>query len=109
MEQQQPKTDLSALFVPVIFANGEDDDLAGLLATFRDEAVLFGDRVYQPGEDVSVIQRSLRMSRRLRVLNPSEDAPTGLDETWVVVRQPVNSRFVTICDCSVFLDLKGVS
>ena len=35
-------------FVPVIFANGEDDDLPGIAAALQNEAVQYGEHVYLP-------------------------------------------------------------
>lgn len=40
---------------PVIFANGEDDDLPGLQAFARNEAVQYRDKVYEPDETVAVV------------------------------------------------------
>ena len=39
-------------FVPVIFANGVDDDLPGIAAALRDEAVQYDGVIREPGEPV---------------------------------------------------------
>jgi hypothetical protein len=44
-------------FVPVIFANGVDDDLPGLVATMQRERFQFEDRVYNPKDgDICFIE-----------------------------------------------------
>ena len=48
------QADLGTLFVPCIFGNGRDDDTRGLVALFKNEAVMADDRVYEPGEDVTL-------------------------------------------------------
>ena len=45
--------------VPVIFANGEDDDLPGITAALENEPVQYGDRVYEAG--ASIIIRDVRL------------------------------------------------
>ena len=50
-------------FVPVIFANGEDDDAPGLQACFDDEPVQYENRIYEPGEAVTIFGRHLILSR----------------------------------------------
>jgi hypothetical protein len=50
-------------FVPVIFANGEDDDGPGLQACADNEAVQFDDRVFEPGEAIMICGRKLVVRR----------------------------------------------
>lgn len=54
-------------FVAVIFANGEDDDLPGIAAAVANEAVQLDDRVYEPGDAISIIGRNLHVSEPFRV------------------------------------------
>jgi hypothetical protein len=56
---ERPTTKSLPRFVPVIFANGEDDDGPGLQACFDNEAVQFDDRIYEPGEPVSIFGRRI--------------------------------------------------
>ena len=49
------------MFVPVIFANGEDDDLPGLIAAIQDEAVQVGDVIVQPGDPIVLVGVHLRI------------------------------------------------
>lgn len=50
-------------FVPVIFANGQDNDSPGLQAACDNEAVQFDDRVYEPGESIDIIGRTLLLEQ----------------------------------------------
>ena len=49
-------------FHAVIFANGEDDDLPGISAAFRNEPVYFLDRLHAPGAPVMVSYKQIRLS-----------------------------------------------
>lgn len=60
----KPIVDLKTLFVPVIFANGIDDDLPGLLAAFMNEAVQFEDHIYQPRDRIVIIGKVLLIDSR---------------------------------------------
>lgn len=59
----KPKVDLRAIFVPVIFANGTDDDSTGLQAAVDNEAVMFDDKVYQTDEALVIEGRELVVTR----------------------------------------------
>ena len=59
------KTDLKTLFIPVIFANGEDDDEPGLTAAANNEIVQFDETVYQPGQPITITNRQIRISGRM--------------------------------------------
>jgi hypothetical protein len=75
------QTDLRTLFVPVIFGNGKDDDTRGLLAALLNEPVYLEDRVYQPGEDMTICGMHL-VFQRLRI-----------------EAQPIECRHVTFVGC----------
>jgi hypothetical protein len=62
-------------FVPVIFANGIDDDAPGIQAAVENRAVQFGKRIYEPGETMLVEDCCLRIA--VRVVQPS--TPPGRD------------------------------
>lgn len=59
------KTDLKTLFIPVIFANGEDDDEPGLTAAANNEIVQFDETVYQPGQPITIVNRKILISGRM--------------------------------------------
>lgn len=48
-------------FVPVIFANGVDDDLPGIAAAMADEAVQYDGVIREPGEPVVVSNCTSRL------------------------------------------------
>lgn len=50
--------------IPVIFATGNDDDLPGLIAACRNEEVLFGDKAYRPGENITIRGKVLAFACR---------------------------------------------
>lgn len=54
------KPETSFEFVPVIFANGEDDDTPGFVAAIQNEAVQFDDVIFKPGEGLEITGRMLR-------------------------------------------------
>lgn len=99
----RPLTDLATLFVPVIFANGQDDDTPGLVALFSNEAVQFDERVYQPGGLIKIAHRAIVMTRNIliRIAPPGHSLaigiyghrpPPALDETWIEID---GSRLIT--------------
>lgn len=54
-------------FHPVIFANGEDDDLPGVAAAIENKPVYFLERLYQPGEPILVTHKKLILSNYIAV------------------------------------------
>ena len=54
-------------FVDVIFANGEDDDLFGIAAAFSNRPVQYLEKIYKPGEDITVAFKQIVMSKFLAV------------------------------------------
>lgn len=56
-------------WVPVIFANGEDDDTPGLIACFANEKVQYGERVYRPDEDMVITGVSMVITKGIRLLS----------------------------------------
>ena len=54
-------------FIPVIFANGEDDDSDGIQAAVNNKKVLYGDTIYQPGQDLVVAKMTLCINKLIRV------------------------------------------
>jgi hypothetical protein len=75
--------------VPVIFANGEDDDGPGLIAAFRNEDVWFDDRLYRPGDDLTIEHRQLFYTRGIRI--------EGTDGSYIELQTfPADPRIIVI-------------
>lgn len=75
-------------FVPVIFANGEDDDLPGLTAAIRNERVQYGDRIYKHGEEIIIHDKVLRLCcDSLHILGVDDKEPSDAEPGAVVVRE----------------------
>lgn len=101
---EKPKTDLRSKFVPVIFANGHDDDLPGFVAAVQNEAVLFDGDVHKPSESIFIVGRNLRFTKKLCVVSASDDIPSHiLNEVskWLVVIVPESGRHITVKSCSL--------
>lgn len=88
--------------VPVIFANGTDDDLPGLVAALGNARVLFDDRILEPNDPLVVERRILRISRRVYVLGPGHDG-VGFSDEWLRVYQPPGGRGIDISRSTVRL------
>jgi len=89
--------------VPVIFANGVDDDLPGLVAAIQNSRVLFGERIYEPGEPLVIERRILRASRRIFVVGPGHDG-AGLSDEWVRAEQPADGRHVLLSHSDIYFN-----
>jgi len=89
------KTDLRSQFVPVIFANGRDDDLPGLQAAVRNEAVQFDERIYQPDESLQIIRRTIAFSAAgLWMCGPDVKLPANVPNGWCCVRLvPIHGKY----------------
>lgn len=98
------KTHVGFEFIPVIFANGTDDDIPGLVAAIRNEKFQFDEKIYQPDEPLIIDNRKIRITKRLIVIGNDdnyEDLPNS--EEWVIIRQPENERHITITNCLFIL------
>ncbi|WP_114214201.1 MULTISPECIES: hypothetical protein [Brucella/Ochrobactrum group] len=62
-------TKLNIEWVPVIFANGEDDDGPGVAAYVSGRKVQFGDEIYPPEKDLLITGRQMVFDRKLEILN----------------------------------------
>jgi hypothetical protein len=71
-------------FVPVIFANGEDDDAPGLQACFDDEAVQLDGRIHEPGETVEICGRHIVLTRE--VVASARGRQTVIDGCYIEPR-----------------------
>ena len=99
------KTQVAFDFVPVIFANGEDDDLPGLTAAFRNEKVLYGERVYKPGEEIAITRRKIKITRGLYIFDEDPAFPKLLDNPDFVCVKSASGRVISIVNCQ--LDVSG--
>lgn len=102
----RPITKLLPRFVPVIFANGDDDDLPGLIAALTNEAVQFDETIYDPGVSIYVggrpgERRYLRLRRAIRVEWANGDSlQFGLGSDLVVIRPVPSPRQLHFDHCT---------
>ncbi len=92
--------------IPVIFANGKDDDTLGLAAAFRNETVLFDEKEIKPFEDIVLYKRTIILTRPILVLGPNaKDGTEGQYDKyggeWLRTYCPHPSREVSIKKCFV--------
>ena len=64
IQERTQKKPLPVPFYAVIFANGEDCDAFGLEAASANDFVMFDERLFMPGEDITIEGRDLYFSRR---------------------------------------------
>jgi hypothetical protein len=100
-----PRTETHLRFVPVIFANGEDDDCPGLEAAFTNKEVLFDDRTYRPGEDIVIHRRKLALSKGFSIIAHNykiDFTHANRDEILIIEPEEGFGRAMTITDCEIF-------
>ncbi|AEG53156.1 hypothetical protein [Sinorhizobium meliloti] len=93
-------------FVPVIFANGVDDDLPGLVAAIKNERVQFDEKIIEVGEPVIIHKRSLALSCRILYIAGHGKSPPyefGPGEVFVTEGNP--SRRIHISNCDIFMNI----
>jgi hypothetical protein len=107
----KPKTKLD--FVPVIFANGVDDDLPGIAAALRNERVQYEETIYEPFEDIFVFKKKLAFScARLTIIGHSEEHTlpfSRLDNPHVRIHPPKDTRKIFFDTCHFFSLLDGTT
>lgn len=90
-------------FVPVIFANGNDDDLPGFEAAVKNVAVQYREKIYQPGEPIEIVGTYLRFTpHHITILGahvPIEKAMPGS----YVIREGDPSRHITVDSCTIWM------
>lgn len=64
------ETEFKLDFVPVIFANGEDDDGPGLTAALTNQRVQFMDKIYQPNQDMILINCKFALTVPINLVDP---------------------------------------
>ena len=102
-DKVRPKLDLGLLFVPVIFANGEDDDVPGLVAAIEHKPVQFDERIYAPDEDIVISGRSILLKQKIYVAESFSTLPEPRDG-WVDCVEGKAGRHITINDCDIITE-----
>jgi hypothetical protein len=106
---RQPKLqrDLRQIFVPVIFANGRDNDLPGITAAIENRAVQFDEKIYQPGEAIKITGRTICLPcNRLAILGPGDAAPQGWEHNppdCIVIVQAQRPRKLVFRTCTFMM------
>ena len=82
--------------IPVIFANGKDDDLPGLAAAFKNETVIYNKRLYKPDEDIKVFGKTLILvCHGIFILSVDHPEPENPND-WTLIRYPKTGRKTVI-------------
>lgn len=97
----RPETQSKFELIPVIFANGEDDDTTGLIAAIRNQKVLYEESVYQPGEPISIYGKTLYCAKSIAIFGPfCEIGEEYLnDPAWICIRGAHPGRKIDIDSC----------
>jgi hypothetical protein len=88
-------------WVPVIFANGEDDDTPGLIALFTNEKVQLDETIYKPGEAVTIVARRLVVTHSFKIVYSDGSISFFVrtdEEPHMTCHAPLSGRPVTITD-----------
>lgn len=106
---ERPEEKTMPEWVPVIFANGADDDLPGFVAMFENRKVQLGDKIYKPDEAMILHDLRLRLSRQLKVVLLEGTITFIAGRPWsedrdVVVLHHRNGRNITITHCRVTVE-----
>lgn len=93
-------------FVPVIFANGEDDDLPGFEAAVWNQRVQYDDHIYEVGEAIRIVGRNMYFSvRQITVLGHDAPLSSALPDSYII-REPKEHRSISIEDCTIYMGKK---
>lgn len=95
-------------FVPVIFANGSDDDLPGLTAAIENRRVQFQERIYKPDETIVIHRQVLALSCNfLLIIGHDEPDPSHrLRAGDAFIREARPSRRVDITHCNIIMGVR---
>ncbi|WP_010658134.1 hypothetical protein [Brucella anthropi] len=98
-------TKLNIEWLPVIFANGVDDDGPGIAAYISGNKVQFDDEVYEPERDLHIFGRFMVFDRKLEIL--SEKHP---DEICIIgVSWPDEGKIIVVSRCIGALHIENCS
>lgn len=104
---REPKKKTAFDFVPVIFANGEDDDLPGFEAAVKNERVQYEEKIYEPGERLEIVGKRMAFScQGLHLLGSHSPFPNDVLPGWVVIREGDPGRKIFIAHCHIKFGLK---
>lgn len=91
-------------FVPVIFANGVDDDLPGFEAAVKNERVQFDEHIYEEGEALLIDKRELYFSiHHVTILGVGRKVPSCCPPDTYVIQQREDTRPITITNCTFWM------
>lgn len=99
-EQVMKKLDL----VPVIFANGEDNDVPGLLAACHGQRVLFKDKIYEPTENILFDYEIFAIKENLAIRADNGALYSFIDivklNSNFTVHTPTRNLIFNCCQCN---------
>ncbi len=98
-------TKLNIEWLPVIFANGEDDDGPGVAAYISGKKVQFDDEVFPPEKDLHIVGRFMVFDRKLEIL--SEKHPN--DKCIIGASWPDAGKVVVVGRCAGTLHIENCS
>lgn len=96
-------------FHPVIFANGEDDDFPGIVAAMENKPVYFLERLYRPGEQISVAFKTIRVSNYIAVEDEYRNVTLVFGDGYgaphiVRIKDGKLKREIRFQNCSIVVD-----
>jgi len=101
----KPQVQVETVSIPVIFADGENDDLPGLVAAIEGKPFLFDGELYAPDRDLDILGRRLVVTRCIYVIahDNADVEPLEWDEctNFVVCREQATSRAIRIEWCNL--------
>lgn len=104
------KTSTKWDFVPVLFANGRDDDLPGFTAMCKDERFQLDEKIYEPGEAVEIRNRTLLFSCH-SIYIVKFGVPIDVDalhrDGWEVIIRVPDTRTIRIDSCTFIMRRPG--
>ncbi len=94
------ETEFKLDFVPVIFANGIDDDVIGLLAALNGERFQYKDKIYNIGERVMFEHATFGLSKNIVIAHTfgSQKLAEALKH-YNIVECMTGSRSIHFCYC----------
>lgn len=86
---------LNIEWLPVIFANGEDDDGPGVAAYLSGNRVQFDEEIYEPERDLFIVGRQMVFDRKLEILSHPNSAAPG--QCIIGANWPDKGKIVVVC------------
>lgn len=108
--EREPVTKKMPEWVPVIFANGIDDDTPGLLAAMSNEKVQFGEKIYQPTEGIYIRGKDIRLRQSMTIYTKEHTihicVPDGQSVGDIIIHEPPTCRDIHFNFCHFGIDVK---